>query len=381
MFETILGAVAPSLIGGLLGGDEPQQQQTGTRAPWEPFQPYLTGQDPNIMGLWPEASQIYRTNQGQGYRNLVAPVDEATRLGYGIGLRNAQNLGMGGENFLNASLGMMPQFQQGIGQAFGAMDIANNPAVKAQLDALMAKSEADRNTLRTRTGQASQQLVQDATRQLTEQTLPALRGNAIAAGMFGSSGDDLAQGLAASRSNEAATRAVGNLAQNMQDQDAQLLAAQQAAAGGIMSNAYNTGANVFSNALGLAPRTMGSFADQGMQMIGQMPNMLQNLGQFNQNQVQQQLDAPMRRLAQYNNVMQAGAQAGQSSSAPSYSNPLGQALGLGAIGYGIYDMGRNEGWWGGSSNSQPQDMTGFVNRNPWGPEQVPAWQTPGYGGQ
>lgn len=359
-FDDILGAVAGPLIGGLMGGnDSPQQQQpqqvnqTVSNAPWEPIHPYLIGQ----YGLYPEAQKVYQEGVGSFSPETLAPVDPATIYGYGSQLENAMGAGNLGASYLSQVAGQFPALSNAMNFGLtGSLDVMNNPAVAAQIAALNTQAQVQRDALANQTKQRAEQLTTDYTRAFNEQTLPQLRGGAIGAGQFGSSRDDLATGLAQSRSGQELTRTLANLGQNQLDADKQLAASQQGNVASLLGNAYNTGANMFNQSLNVTPRTIGAFTDTGMGLLGQMPAALQGIGQFNQQYEQQRLREPERRLGLFQNIMaNAGQMGGQRvSTSPEeqrYSNPLGTALGLGAAGYGIYNYGKQNDWWGGNSGS------------------------------
>lgn len=356
--DSILGAVAGPLVGSLFGdsksssSNQPQQvNQTTSNAPWEPIQQYLIGQ----YGLYPEAQQVYQNNRGSFSPESLAPVDPATVYGYGAQLQNsmgAENLGMG---YLSQVAGQFPALSNAMN--FGltsSLDVANNPAVSAQIDALNQQAQVQRDALANQTKQRAEGLTTDYTRMFNESTLPQLRGGAIGMGQFGSNRDDIATGLAQSRSGQELTRQLGALSQNQIDADKTLAAQQQGNVASLLGNAYNTGANIFNQSLNVTPRTIGAFTDTGMGLLGQMPATLQGIGSFNQGYEQNRLNEPARRLGQYQNIMSGsgsmGSQSQTASPTPqSYSNPLGTALGLGAAGYGIYNYGSKNDWWGNNS--------------------------------
>lgn len=361
MWETIAAAVAPQVINGLFGdsssGSNQQQQvnQTVSNAPWEPIQQYLIGQ----YGIYPEAQQVYQRNQGSFSPESLAPVDPASVYGWGAGLQNAmgaENLGMG---YLSQVAGQFPALANAMN--FGltsSLDVANNPAVAAQIDAFNQQAQVQRDALANQTKQRAEGLTTDYTRMFNEQTLPQLRGGAIGAGQFGSNRDDIATGLAQSRSGQELTRQLSALSQNQIDADKALAAQQQGGVASLLGNAYNTGAGIFNQAMNTTPRTIGAFTDTGMGLLDRLPAQLQGIGAFNQAYEQKRLDEPSRRLGQYQGLV-TGASSGlgtnttASPTPQSYTNPLGVALGLGAAGYGLYNYGNQpeQNWWGNNSST------------------------------
>ena len=129
---------------------------------------------------------------------------------------------------------------------------------------------------------------------LTEQVLPAIRGNAVAGGNLGSSRTGIAEGLAAGRTAQAAADVTA----------------------GLQNQAYNTAQQGYTSALGLAPMI------QQLQLAG--PEALAAVGTQNRTVEQQAIDEaiarhtygqnlPYQRLNEYANTI-AGSYGGTGTS-------------------------------------------------------------------
>lgn len=173
-----------------------------------------------------------------------------------------------------------------------ALDINNNPAVKAQLD-------------------ANRQSVTD---QLLQSTLPQIRGGAEATGNFGSSRRGVAEGLASTGASKA-------------------LASANAA---TLSDAYKTNVDAQLKALGLAPQTTqnlttGAVTTSGVGDVQQGMNQAlinERVGNFNYDQY-----APFLQSQELVSLL-SGIPGGSTTSTASgpQKNPFTSALGGAASG-------------------------------------------------
>lgn len=177
-------------------------------------------------------------------------------------------------------LGAVPQLQNlaNAGASYTTNLLSQNPATAGQAGALARDPGYDQQArdfllnkvLYPGTNPALQGAINAAvrpiTQQLTEEQLPALRGNAVTAGGYGGSRQGIAEGLASGR----ASTAIGDTSANLANAGYQaglnaltqtfgnITAADTARYGtrqGALSNLYNTNVNAQLNALGLLPQT------------------------------------------------------------------------------------------------------------------------------
>lgn len=307
-------------------------------------------------GIFPEAQRLYQqqgwtqgmqdltTQQGQNVANRAGQVDQA----YGVGNAaingqfdpNVSRVGnISGPNGINAQ-SVDPT------QAFASMGAANPTGSIQQ----MLTGQVNTSSLNP--------VVQSALRRMgegfNEQVLPNIRGNAVAAGQYGSSRQGIAEGLA----SKGLLYSMGDTANSMYNQ-----AYQQA-----QQNMYGTANNMaglgLNNAQGNANRDLSAQTSnasnqlatqqfnanlglqnnqQAMQLAQQqLANRAQGLnilgtGNALQDQNYQQqlglLDAPNQynwnNLNRYASIVTPGAGIGgqSSSTAPNNTNPLAGALG------------------------------------------------------
>lgn len=120
MPAAILGPIAGSVVGGLMGGDE-QQSQTASKEPWAEAAPWLkenikTGQDLQRYYQQSPFNQI----QQQGYQNLFGDIDNY-RQNVNPGLASIANKYLQRDGGPGISLmGMQPQGQPQQGPQGGA---------------------------------------------------------------------------------------------------------------------------------------------------------------------------------------------------------------------------------------------------------------------
>lgn len=114
-------------------------------------------------------------------------------------------------------------------------------------------------------GATRQGIINDATRSLTDSTLPVLRDEAVLSGQYGGTSQQIGEALAVSRTNEGIAQQLGNLDLGI----------------------YNTNAQMQNNALGRA----GQMFDLGL-----APNStIEGVGAMQQADEQQQIDADISR--------------------------------------------------------------------------------------
>ena len=295
--------------GSILGGNNDSTQEI-KNDPWGPAQPALK----NILGYGQNAYDA-------GYQNTpfqtFAPMNDLQQQGI------QQNL--------NYSQGLMPnqigQAQGAWNSALNAPDVANNPYVLNQLG-IQAKL---------------------ANRNLAENIIPGIQGDATATGQSGSSRQGVAEGIASRGTQEAILNQAGQ----------------------TMLGAYGQGLGARGNALGQSGNMMG---------LGMLPGatMQQAGGQLNQ-EAQRYIDEAMQRqnfgqqnpwdqISRFQNVAQpiSGQGGTQTQPNPYQSNPFASALGGGLAGYGLYDAFQNSG----AGSSPYGGPTIWPNANPintpWG---------------
>lgn len=307
-------------------------------------------------GIFPEAQRLYQqqgwtqgmqdltTQQGQNVANRAGQVDQA----YGVGNAaingqfdpNVSRVGnISGPNSINAQ-SVDPT------QAFASMGAANPTGSIQQ----MLTGQVNTSSLNP--------VVQSALRRMgegfNEQVLPNIRGNAVAAGQYGSSRQGIAEGLASkgllysmgdtanSMYNQAYQQAQQNMygtANNMaglglnnsqSNANRDLSAQTSNASNQLATQQFNANLGLQNNqqAMQLAQQQLANRA-QGLNILG-TGNALQD-----QNYQQQLglLDAPNQynwnNLNRYASIVTPGAGIGgqSSSTAPNNTNPLAGALG------------------------------------------------------
>jgi hypothetical protein len=196
--------------------------------------------------------------------SLVEPFDPMQALGQEMSLAavpGMQNIADAGSAYTTKLLASDPS-QAGRGSV-----LAKPGYDQAALDFLMGK------VLYPESNPALQGAIDAAVRPITEQLtteqLPAIRGDAVTSGNFGSSRQGIAEGLASGQASTAIGDTSANLANegyqaglnamtttfgNVANADTARYGTQQ----GALSNLYNTNVNSQLNALGLLPQTQGS---------------------------------------------------------------------------------------------------------------------------
>ncbi len=289
------GPVAKADVGSVIGGAlglvgsamEPDEITSKTE-PWGPAQPYLR----DILG---DAETAYGQPRSFFPAQTFAPMTPQEQQGLGQQYAYAQ--------------GLMP-FQVGQAQgawqsALGAPDVANNPYVQGQIDAV--QNRLNRN--------------------LQENLMPSAGDAALRAGGYGGSRQGIAEGIAQRGTQEA----IGDAARRIQGQ------------------AYGQGLQAQQGALGMAGNVLG---------LGLLPGQTGiNIGQQMRGEAQRYLDESMARqafgqdvpwdqLSRYGGIVQplAGLGGTASSMNPYKSNPIASAMGGamsgGALGkqLGLTDM-------------------------------------------
>ena len=182
------------------GSSAPQQvTQTTKTDPWP-------GQEPFLRDVFQQAQQQFR-QQGPEF------FPGQTFAGFDPLQQQAQQQAL--------------QFSQGPGQQFaqnlmGAHQFALGPVLDPQQNLAIQS--------------AAEGAIRPLFQELTETTLPAIRGEAVGAGQFGGSRQGIAEGLAAGRTSQAA----GDVTSR------------------IFSDAYQQGLDSFTRGLALAPQTLGA---------------------------------------------------------------------------------------------------------------------------
>lgn len=305
------------------GGQQPAGNVTSTQAPAPYMYPYmgtalqqaaglLNGPGPQyypgqtVAGFSPEQNQAFGNITSLAGSN---PLGAATKYNNALLNGNYGSLGMGNEADLAGG-----NFN-GAGSEYGALSaMGQGGATNPFLDQMYSQAAgATQNQLASEFAGAGRNV----------NASQALRGQQL---------------------NDLATSMYGGAYQ--QDQ-ANALAANEALSGAQMG-AQNTLLGARENAVGNAQNLMGS--NLGLQ------NALAGVGGQVQNQAQQQIGAnqnmwnyyqqlPYNQLQQYEGEIGA-LQPGMSSSNPYFNNPLGNALGTGMAGLGIYNAGSTAGLWG-----------------------------------
>jgi hypothetical protein len=317
-------------------------------------------------GIFSEAQRLY---QSGGWRpeqqaivdeqnkNLAGRADQSGRA-YGVG-----NAAISGQFDPSLSkVGDIPGADKIVAQmvdptqAFASLGAANPTGAIQQ----MLTGRADTSTLAP--------VVQSAFRRLgegfNEQVLPGIRGNAIASGQYGGSRQGIAEGLA----SRGLLYSMGDVANNMYNQAYQqaqqnMYGTANNMAGLGVNNAQSNAsrdlsAQTSNSANQLAAQTFNANLalqqnQQAMQLAQQkLANRttgLNTLGIGNalQDQNYQQrlglLDAAdqhnWNNLNNYSSIVQNGARLGGTATAsqPYFTNPLGNAVGLGLGGLGLYN--------------------------------------------
>lgn len=106
MPSAILGPIAGSVVGGLMGGDDEGPQQTATKEPWKPTQRLLT----NSLNTGEGLERYYQQNpfnviQQTAYQNLLGDIDSFR--GQNAGVMDFANSLMGTNYSRSGSPGQM----------------------------------------------------------------------------------------------------------------------------------------------------------------------------------------------------------------------------------------------------------------------------------
>ncbi len=144
--------------------------------------------------------------------------------------------------------------------------------------------------------------IRPVAQQLTEDILPSIRSGAVDAGQYGSSRQGIAEGIAISRANQQALDT----------------------AAGMSSQGYNTGLNAMLQGLAFTPQLM---------QMGLAPsNVVSGIGAQNQGMQQALNNQDLANLQAYMGLVGGnyGTSSTQSTTTP--NNPLGGAIGGGALG-------------------------------------------------
>ena len=171
--------------------------------------------------------------------------------------------GVLGRNLSTQGQGFLGQLQQGAGGQLGSQQLqaqAAQQAIAGQgpgADFLTQRLTSENPFL----NQAIQSLGQDIGQQFQEQVLPGIRGSAVQVGALGGGRAQIAEGLAAQRSQQT----FGSLAAGLRQQD---LAQQQQAAFGLQQGALQGGALA-----GQGAAQQGQFAQAGLGSLGGLFNL------------------------------------------------------------------------------------------------------------
>jgi hypothetical protein len=292
--------------------------------------------DPRISGmLFGQNGNNGLLNQFQGY--LDKP-QSAGMQQYGQAAQNY--LGNSGAydlaNQHNAAMGLMNGGHSAPAQTnmdlSGAYDrtINGDPAANPYLTGAIAKGINQSTT-------AFQNQQTDATRNLTENVLPSLRGGAIAAGQYGGTRQGLAEGMALNSFNTQQGRALSQFGQNNTD------AAVSAQAG-----AYDNGqsrALAAMNSVGgqqqASNALQSSNTQAGLQASNGLLNNIYTAGANQDSYGINQAGKVSGLLSPY-----LGVNGTQTTSQPLYQNQGANILGGATAGLGIYNGLKNSGLFG-----------------------------------
>lgn len=335
--------------------------------PWSGVQPYLIGQaggiNPetgqkmeSIPGLYNEALHNYQSGGWTGQMGNLANWQQQNLSG-----RQGQvdQLGGAAQSVMGGAYNANPSAVQNIA---GANPVNAQQVDPTQAFASMGAANPTGSIAQMLTGQVNTQtldpVVQSAARRLgetySEQVMPQIRGQAVAAGQYGSSRQGIAEGLA----SKALTNSVGDMSANMYNnayntaqsnmygtannmaglglnsanQNANRdLAAQTTNA----SNSLNT--QQFNANLGLQNNSQAMQAsNQNLQNLLQGANLMGTsnaLQDNNYSQMMSLLQSPnaynQSNLNNYANLINSGAGAGGTSTSqtPTSSNPIASGLG------------------------------------------------------
>jgi hypothetical protein len=176
---------------------------SGSSAPWKPAQPYILGQTVDakgkivkekpktIRGIFPEAQSVYDSTKTKAGAIDGVGVDQA-KFGDSI-LGGAYNVSK--QNFNAAPVDMV---QARASQ--GALDPST--AIQSLLSGNVNNPYLDKQ---------AQAITSVANRNLLENIMPQVNGEASMAGQYGGSRQGIAQGQAIGRTNEAITNSLSNL--------------------------------------------------------------------------------------------------------------------------------------------------------------------------
>ena len=275
------------------GGGGDQQVQTEA-VPWSGAQPHLQNIMSSAGSLYSQGGPGYYPGQTFAGRDPLSDQAQNLRLNYAT----------------NSMPGQIYDAQRAQSFALNSPDAANNPYVQNMM-------------------QSNQYM---ANRNLSENLLPQIAGGAVASGQMGGSRQGIAEGLAMRGTQEALANANA----------------------GMMLDAYGKGLGAQSNALQMAPQTMG----MGLQPM----DIMSGVGAYNTGIDTQALDSDMQRwnynqnlpwdtLGKYSSIVSGNNQWGQNqTSEGGGSSPLAGALGGAATGLGAasYLSGAGSGLFGGT---------------------------------
>jgi hypothetical protein len=218
------------------------------------------------------------------------------------------------------------------------MDIARNPAVQAQIDALKSNLSSD-------SARAIADLTNQSAQEYNLKTAPAIGAAAEGAGQYGGSRQGIAEGVARGLAQQQLSRSAENVARNAQD-------ALSSGTASIMANAYNTGANLFNQAAGrtddIVRQNLG-LSGTGLDWLAALPKGMSEVGDYWRQNAQNELDYPWKNLGRYADIVQGTSRSYGSQQQPIYGNLLGNIAGGATTGAGIQRALGDLGW--GSTGS------------------------------
>lgn len=314
----------------MAGGSSKPQTTTTKSDPWDGMKPYL-------LDYYQRANQWANNPSTQGPQ--VAGMDPLSYQG--------QNQMIGGINQAQRQLGGVQSAVANVmNQSPESGGIANyqpamNQALSGQVD--MAPIQGMVDAAGKQIGGQYQGYVDDALSRFNESVLPNIRGDAISAGGYGGSRQQLSTGLAAGKLQQELIRQAGAGRDQLNSMSANLY-------GDAMSRAQQIQGNAALQTQGLAEQSRQARTGQSMAAAGMMPGlmalpmqwggMLNQIGGQRQNQRQMELDAaaaradlPYQNLQRYGALLTGAGNPGgtQTQSTPMYRNSTAGALG-GALG-------------------------------------------------
>lgn len=344
--SSFLGGVSGGLLGTSKGAN------TTTNAPWNPAQKYILG-DANTKGILPEAQSIYTQGAWSPKQQQVADqygMDLGERYG---GQTQAVN------DFGGALLGgaYSPKLENISNTSYSPVELTKARSAQGALDPTQALSRtlsgrvdnpAIQSMQRAATRGAERQY-DDAIETMTEQYLPAIRGNAIAAGGYGGSRQGIAEGLLGKQlarnardlgvaSMDAGANLYGTAYENAQGRmanTANTLNAQ--ASDAAFQNAQNNMATQQFNAnLGLQRNNQALSANQqdvynrmqGINAVNTGNQMLDTTYQARQALLGEPAQYNWGNLSNYTNTFGAATQGTGQTVTPYYRNNTANTLGI-----------------------------------------------------